>query len=166
MHASFVIPIDATDGFFEKPKDQISKWGKSCHLPYIQNFITEEEDPKPEDTKVYQPVNIRISHLNQTTIDALEDNVNKPEQVKESLSLKMKSFPKKRFVKYDLSQDPINRAEVQDLLKRALTVPDITTGPIMAEKKRNEILNAIRLGKRPRDEKFEAECKDIKTRIF
>ncbi|KAI9262502.1 hypothetical protein EDC94DRAFT_640649 [Helicostylum pulchrum] len=156
LHASFVIPIDSTDGFFEKPKDQIAKWGKSCHLPYIQNFIT-TQDPKLEDTKVYQPVNIRISHLNQTTIDALEDNVNKPDQVKESLSLKMKSFPKKRFVKYDLSQDPINRAEVQDLLKRALTVPDITTGPIMAEKKRNEILNAIRLGKRPRDEKFEAE---------
>ncbi|GAA5807910.1 hypothetical protein MFLAVUS_001290 [Mucor flavus] len=157
LHASFVIPIESTDGFFEKPKDQISKWGKSCHLPYIQNFIIKEEEPKPEDTKVYQPVNIRISHLNQTTIDALEDNVNKPEQVEESLSLKMKSFPEKRFVKYDLSQDPINRAEVQDLLKRALTVPDITTGPIMAEKKRNEILNAIRLGKRPRDEKFEAE---------
>lgn len=71
----------------------------------------------------------------------------------------MKTFPKKKYIKYDLSQDPTSDNEVQELLKRALTVPDITTGPIMAEKKRNEILNAIRLGKRPRDEKFEAECK-------
>lgn len=65
----------------------------------------------------------------------------------------------KTFIKYDLSEDPTNLTEVQDLLKRAMTVPDIATGPIMAEKKRNEILNAIQLGKRPRDEKFEAECK-------
>lgn len=71
----------------------------------------------------------------------------------------MKSFQKKKFIKYDLSQDPIDNTDVQDLLKRAMTVPDITTGPIMAEKKRNEILNAIRLGKRPRDQKFESECK-------
>lgn len=71
----------------------------------------------------------------------------------------MNSVPKtKKFVKYNLSQDPENNAEVQDLLKRSLTVPEITTGPIMAEKKRNEILNAIKLGKRPRDEKFESEC--------
>ncbi|KAG2235906.1 hypothetical protein INT48_008209 [Thamnidium elegans] len=156
LHASFVLPIDSTDGFFEKPKDQISKWGKSCVLPYIRDFTT-MVDPRPEDTKVYQPANIRISHLNQTTIDALEDNVHKPDQVHQSMTLQQNTFPKPRFVKYDLSQDPIHHAEVQDLVKRALTVPDITTGPIMAEKKRNEILNAIRLGKRPRDEKFEAE---------
>lgn len=65
----------------------------------------------------------------------------------------------KSFLKYNLSEDTANATEVQDLLKRATTLPDITTGPIMAEKKRNEILNAIQLGKRPRDEKFEAECK-------
>jgi hypothetical protein len=68
------------------------------------------------------------------------------------------SSVKKAFVKNDLSEDPTINAEVQDLLERSLTVPEIATGPIMAEKKRKEIINAIKLGKRPRDEKFEADC--------
>jgi hypothetical protein len=63
------------------------------------------------------------------------------------------------YLKYDLPDQEADAMEVDDLIKRAMTVPDITTGPILVEKKRNEILNAIRTGKRPRDERFEADCK-------
>lgn len=71
----------------------------------------------------------------------------------------MKLFSKRPFLKLDLTNDPTATAEINDLVKKATTVPDISAGPIQAEKKRNEILNAIKLGKRLRDEKFEAECK-------
>jgi hypothetical protein len=71
----------------------------------------------------------------------------------------MKLFSKRPYIKFDLTDDPTLSTEIDDLVKKATTVPDIATGPIQAEKKRNEILNAIKLGKRSRDEKFEAERK-------
>lgn len=71
----------------------------------------------------------------------------------------MKFFPKRTFLKFDVSGDETRRDEIRELIKRASVAPDISTGPIQAEKKRNEILNQIRLGKRERDEKFESECK-------
>lgn len=58
-----------------------------------------------------------------------------------------------------MSKDVEHKNEIEDLIQKASTVPDIISGPVQAEKKRSEILNAIKLGKRPRDEKFETECK-------
>ncbi|KAG2208096.1 hypothetical protein INT47_010458, partial [Mucor saturninus] len=158
LHASFAIPSDTTDTFFSSPQEQLY----ACHdmdLPTPLLDILRDHPPPVDksDNKVYEPVNIRITLLNQVTLDALEDNVYPPDKVKHSLTSKMKSFPRKKYVQYDLSQQSTDKSDVSELVKRAMTVPDITTGPIMAEKKRNEILNAIRLGKRPRDHKFEAE---------
>lgn len=78
----------------------------------------------------------------------------------------MKHFPKRTYLKFDLSEDETRAHEIRELIKRASVAPDISTGPVQAEKKRNEILNAIRLGKRERDEKFESECKSLSKRCF
>lgn len=71
----------------------------------------------------------------------------------------MQKLPKKSYIKF---KDVEHKSEIEDLIQKASTVPDIITGPIQAEKKRNEVLNAIKLGKRPRDEKLETECKYYK----
>lgn len=39
------------------------------------------------------------------------------------------------------------------------TIPEVTIGPVAAEKKRNELLNAIKLGKRPHSDYHEHESK-------
>lgn len=143
IHGSFLLPLDATDEF------ELGK--KRSHDELL-------EDAKSKiESLTYQPTHVRISKLDQVAIDALEDYVMSKDKVEEIIRVKMSKPVQKSFLKYNLTEDTANAAEVQDLLKRATTLPDITTGPIMAEKKRNEILNAIQLGKRPRDEKFEAE---------
>jgi len=47
----------------------------------------------------------------------------------------------------------------QPLKNKINTVPELITGPIAAEKKRSELLNAIKLGKRPRSDYQEHEGK-------
>lgn len=43
------------------------------------------------------------------------------------------------------------------MAQSAYTVPEMISGPVLAEKKRNELANAIRLGKRPRKEQAAPE---------
>jgi hypothetical protein len=70
-------------------------FGKSCQLPYIQDFIQstakeERSKIKPQiSTTISHPTNVRITEVNQTTIDALEDAVNNPEEVKKIMSIKV-----------------------------------------------------------------------------
>ncbi|KAL7314875.1 hypothetical protein PS15m_006390 [Mucor circinelloides] len=163
--ASFVLPLDMaqTDEFFQKPKEKILKYGEACQLPCIKDYYQENtaresraaDPPLPLDS--YQPINIRMTNAKLITADALKAYVHKTEVVRKSMKDKMKHFPKRTYLKFDLSEDETRAHEIRELIKRASVAPDISTGPVQAEKKRNEILNAIRLGKRERDEKFESE---------
>ncbi|KAK4509049.1 uncharacterized protein ATC70_007399 [Mucor velutinosus] len=163
--ASFVLPLDMsqTDEFFQKPKEKILKYGEMCQLPCISEYYRENtvresraaDPPLPLDS--YQPVNIRMTNTKLSAADALKAYVHKPEVVRKSMKDKMKYFPKRTYLKFDVSEDETRKHEIRELIKRASVAPDISTGPVQAEKKRNEILNAIRLGKRERDEKFESE---------
>lgn len=95
VHASFLLPVDPTDYFFELPKVQILKFGKSCQLPYIQEFIQSnaaDEEEKSDTDTTYHPTNIQITEVDQVTIDALEDAVHKPDDVKKSMSIKVSIF--------------------------------------------------------------------------
>lgn len=58
----------------------------------------------------------------------------------------MKPIPERSYLKYYGRVDN----HVEELLQKATTVPELITTPVAAEKKRNELLNAVRLGKRPR----------------
>ncbi|KAL9539051.1 hypothetical protein MBANPS3_010498 [Mucor bainieri] len=168
--ASFVLPLDMsqTDEFFQKPKEKILKYGEMCPLPCISDYYRDNtaresraaaaaaaDPPLPLDS--YQPVNIRMTHAKLATADALKAYVHKPEVVRKSMKDKIKYFPKRTYLKFDVSDDETRQHDIRELIKRASVAPDISTGPVQAEKKRNEILNAIRLGKRERDEKFESE---------
>jgi hypothetical protein len=144
------------DGFFDTPTNKILKHGSSCNMEYVQRIlVTEKQDSKLTYDR-YEPVNLLLSNVNAEITEGLKSVLHDPKEVKKRLSLKATLFPQKRYIQYS-SNSKMN--EIETLLNRILTVPDIITGPIMAEKKRNEILNAIKLGKRERDEKFEAECK-------
>ncbi|KAF1797836.1 hypothetical protein FB192DRAFT_1289372 [Mucor lusitanicus] len=163
--ASFVLPLDMTqtDEFFQKPKEKILKYGEMCQLPCISEYYRENtvresraaDPPLPLD--LYQPINIRMTQAKLATADALKAYVHKTELVRKSMKDKIKYFPKRTYLKFDVSEDETRQHEIRELIKRASVAPDISTGPVQAEKKRNEILNAIRLGKRERDEKFESE---------
>ncbi|KAG0742927.1 hypothetical protein G6F57_004251 [Rhizopus arrhizus] len=161
LRASFALPLnpDMADGFFDTPTNKILKHGSSCHMEYVQRIlVTEKQDSKLTYDR-YEPVNLLLSNVNAEITEGLKAVLHDPKEVKKRLSLKATLFPQKRYIQYS-SNSKMN--EIETLLNRILTVPDIITGPIMAEKKRNEILNAIKLGKRERDEKFEAELPKTK----
>ncbi|KAI7901351.1 uncharacterized protein BX663DRAFT_544123 [Cokeromyces recurvatus] len=165
IHASFILPLDenVADEFFMSPKDKILKYGESSQLSCIQEFIKLNKDDKKKSKEIekernYQPVNIRMTKADLSLVEALENYVYKMQDVRRSMKDKLKHAQgKKSYIKFDLSDDLSHSNKIQELVKKATTVPDLTTGPIQAEKKRNEILNAIKLGKRERDEKFESE---------
>lgn len=83
------MPLDTTDGFFESPLDQLLKWGDTSTSPIIQDFHRTNQPENKTQVIVYEPANIRITLLNQTTMDAIEDNVYTPDQVKDRLSIKV-----------------------------------------------------------------------------
>ncbi|KAI9476023.1 MAG: hypothetical protein EXX96DRAFT_601797 [Benjaminiella poitrasii] len=164
IHASFILPLDQTaaDAFFMSPKEKLLKYGESSQLPYVEEFVKKNVDKKKKSKEAeedvrYQPVNIRMTKTDTSLAEALKNYVHEIEIVRKSMNEKLKHAQQKKYIKFDLSDDPKSRSEIQELVKKVVTVPDITTGPIQAEKKRNEILNAIKLGKRERDEKFESE---------
>ncbi|CEI94342.1 hypothetical protein RMCBS344292_08554 [Rhizopus microsporus] len=159
LRASFALPLDPdmADEFFDTPKDKILKHGHKYDVEYVNHILaTTTEKQKIElPFEQYEPANILLSNVNPEIVEAVKRVVQDPRDVKKRLSLKVNLFPQKRYIQFDNNK----AQEIKNLLMRIQTVPDIITGPIMAEKKRNEILNAIKLGKRERDEKFEAECK-------
>ncbi|KAI8091039.1 uncharacterized protein B0P05DRAFT_568982 [Gilbertella persicaria] len=166
MHASFVIPIDVdtSEDFFMSSKDKIMKYGHLSQLACIKQYLESNPAPVKEPTRqsLYEPINIRLTNANQITVDTITNFVNLPSQVKKDMKEKSKLFPKRSYIKISLPQEDAQSIEMQDLVRKASNIPDIATGPIQAEKKRNEILNAIKLGKRQRDEKFEAELPKYK----
>lgn len=78
----------------------------------------------------------------------------------------MVKVPDRHYLDYSISAT--EQASIHDLVQRVTTQPDIMSGPIAAEKKRNEIGLAIKLGKRPETDQHEAErkSKQIHTRRF
>ncbi|KAI8877025.1 hypothetical protein K501DRAFT_326748 [Backusella circina FSU 941] len=164
MLASFVLPLKhgVADYYFESTKDKILRWGKDCQLKCIKDFVATTTHTLPkdrrEDIKTFQPVNIRASNVTIEMKDAMTEVTHSAISVSRTMKEQAKYFPQKKYLQYNIpSEEETVTMEVDDLIKRAMTVPDITTGPILVEKKRNEILNAIRTGKRPRDERFEAD---------
>jgi hypothetical protein len=73
----------------------------------------------------------------------------------------MTKVPDRHYLDYSISAT--EQAAIHDLVQRVTTQPDITSGPIAAEKKRNEIGLAIKLGKRPETDQHEAERKSSQT---
>lgn len=122
MHASFAIPLDTTDGFFESPTNQLFQYADSPSLPLpLADFIRDNPDNAPvgKENKTYEPANIRITLLNQTTLDAIEDNVYAPDKVKHSLTTKVSFLyrQKKKKVYSPLYLDEIFSKEKVCLLR-------------------------------------------------
>ncbi|KAI8378660.1 hypothetical protein EDC96DRAFT_492717 [Choanephora cucurbitarum] len=170
MLASFTIPFDSdpAEAFFLPAKEKILKYGQTSQLDCIKQFL-QLEPPETREAKArtlkhecYEPVTIQLTNTNQETVQALQGYVDDMEKVRKRMKEKMKLFPQHTYIQFDLPKEDPQSIEMLDLVRKAAFIPDIATGPVQAEKKRNEILNAIKLGKRERDEKFESELPKYK----
>ncbi|OBZ82682.1 hypothetical protein A0J61_09265, partial [Choanephora cucurbitarum] len=123
---------------------------------------TREAKARTLKHECYEPVTIQLTNTNQETVKALQGYVDDMEKVRKRMKEKMKLFPQHTYIQFDLPKEDPQSIEMLDLVRKAAFIPDIATGPVQAEKKRNEILNAIKLGKRERDEKFESELPKYK----
>ncbi|KAI9277385.1 hypothetical protein BY458DRAFT_504795 [Sporodiniella umbellata] len=161
LRVSFTLPFDPkiADEFSDKPINKLLKHGQLCNLEYVQSILEKEQYNTELVSDQYEPVNMLLSKPSAGLFNALSEGVDDSKKVQEILEKKTKLFPPKNYIQYN---NKSKSNEMAVLLNRVLTMPDLLTGPIMAEKKRNEILNAIKLGKRERDEKFEAELPKTK----
>ncbi|KAI9316011.1 hypothetical protein BX666DRAFT_1859656 [Dichotomocladium elegans] len=152
---SFLLPMDpgAANDFFRQPSEKIALWGSQCNIPQIRQQITavplELRSDIACENKVYQPANIRLLQVNPDILDAILSVVHSPHTVREQMEAKLKTVPERMFLQLSKTDKTI---EVSRPGHKAYTVPEIGSGPIQAEKKRNEALNAIRLGKRSRSD--------------
>ncbi|KAI9010398.1 hypothetical protein CLU79DRAFT_710538 [Phycomyces nitens] len=163
--ASFLLPLDQTvaDEYFIDPKLKIARWGEHSRLAngIIEKAKEEAVDPsvKPH-IDFYTPANIRMLQVDGDILKALVSYITKPELVRHRMMEKMQTLPVQSYLRYTSSGDPIDRSE---MVHRSYTVPEIITGPVLAEKKRNEQLNAVKIGKRPRTENTEGSLPKTKN---
>ncbi|CAO3649998.1 unnamed protein product [Cunninghamella echinulata] len=164
LKASFLLPIDPTtaDHFFWDAKKKIKYFGEHSAIPIIQekakDFQTEtkgDDNGQSKEQTQYQPVNIRILDATNETITALTSSIYNADYVRSKMIEKMKVVPTRKYLDFKISED--EQEAIHELIQRIHTVPDIVSGPIAAEKKRNEISLAIKLGKRPASDQHEAE---------
>ncbi|KAI8096466.1 uncharacterized protein BX664DRAFT_258642 [Halteromyces radiatus] len=168
---SFMLPLDRTDAdcFFWNAKQKIDYFGDQSTIPEIQKMAAKKDVPaSPISTtnlkeQDHQPVNIRLLDASSTIINAIQSTVHPPEIVREKLIKKMQKVPTRTYLDYNISKT--EQQSMGDLIQRVHTQPDIISGPIAAEKKRNEIGLAIKLGKRPESDQHEAEPPKTKQHI-
>ncbi|KAF7724321.1 hypothetical protein EC973_001167 [Apophysomyces ossiformis] len=165
LYASFLLPLDpsAADDFFIDPKTKMEKWGAKSSLALVRKFAAEAENKKPgkeapkvaeKEEAVSLPANMRMIDVNGDILKALVAIITKPEIVREKMMKRMEIQPTKSILKLHSLPDSNDRA-IEDMLSKVYSIPEIVTGPVSAEKKRNETINAIKLGKRPRTEETE-----------
>ncbi|SAM08985.1 hypothetical protein [Absidia glauca] len=153
---SFMLPMDPTcaDHFFWDAKRKIQHFGAHSSIPEIQHHAT-QTSITPTKPASSQSTTIRILHACPTILDTMRSILHPPDQVRAAMIKQMTKVPDRHYLDYSISAT--EQAAILDLVQRVTTQPDITSGPIAAEKKRNEIGLAIKLGKRPETDQHEAE---------
>ncbi|KAG0184777.1 hypothetical protein DFQ28_010518 [Apophysomyces sp. BC1034] len=162
LYASFLLPLDpaSADDFFKDPKTKMEKWGGKSSLGLARKFAADAESKKsdellPKTTEKERstclPANMRMIDVDGDILKSLVAIITKPEIVREKMMKKMEVQPTKSILRLHSRPDSNDRA-VEDMLQRLYSIPEIITGPVLAEKKRNEMINAVKLGKRPRNE--------------
>lgn len=96
IHASFALPLDhtTTEAFFDTPKVKLMKYGKTCQLDAIKNYVDSKEGndmntPSPPSQE-HQLANIRITKANTAVIEALQKTVDNPVEVVKALEKKVR----------------------------------------------------------------------------
>ncbi|KAI8384562.1 uncharacterized protein BYT42DRAFT_265865 [Radiomyces spectabilis] len=157
--ASFLLPLDpAPATYFElDAKEKIARWGSRSNLELIKEHAAtaaipplKSESMDLETTDSYA-ANIRMIGVNGEILKALVANVTNPDIVRQQMMSKMEKLPVRSYLNY-ATQDEETDRNIDEMLHKIYTAPEIISGPVLAEKKRNEILNAVNLGKRPRPE--------------
>ncbi|KAL0076245.1 hypothetical protein J3Q64DRAFT_1825719 [Phycomyces blakesleeanus] len=157
--ASFLLPLNqlVADEYFLDPKLKLARFGEQSKLPKeIIEKAKEEavEPPTKPGIDSYTPANIKMLQVDGDILKALVAHITKPDYVRQRMMEKMKVLPVRSYLRLTKSTDALDRS-VEEMVHKAYTVPDIIAGPILAEKKRNEQLNAIKVGKRLRSENTE-----------
>jgi hypothetical protein len=71
------------------------KYGKSSELPYINDFIQSNDTTETRDSEAvlpdttYEPANIRLTKVNSTMVEALNNYVLAAEEVRNSMKEKV-----------------------------------------------------------------------------
>ncbi|KAI9494499.1 hypothetical protein BDB00DRAFT_761751 [Zychaea mexicana] len=185
LTVSFLIPLAAEEenGFFRDPKEKVALWGHQSSSETIRDFSATLDKPKKDNDDVavvkeeeggsasaskalptQQPVNMRLSQVEEPLLNVVRTTVKPAEVVRDRMMARLRTLPTRTFLQYYTAMD-----KTLALLHKATSFPDVVHGPVTAEKKRNELLNAIQLGKRPRtDEELpkskSANVKDDGTR--
>ncbi|KAI8143187.1 hypothetical protein BJV82DRAFT_611703 [Fennellomyces sp. T-0311] len=148
LTGSFLLPLEENNDFFRDPKEKLALWGHQSSSEAIRTFASQLEKPKEEEVQkvTYQPANIRLSNVDGSLLHMVLTTHKAPEIVREKMMAKLKTLPTRSYLRYHSALDK----SITELLQKALTVPEVVHGPVTAEKKRNELLNAVQLGKRPR----------------
>ncbi|CAO3598172.1 unnamed protein product [Absidia cylindrospora] len=165
---SFMLPLDRTcaDHFFWDANKKLQHFGDQSSIPEIKAMSTSTTattTTTTTDKQNYQPVNIRLLDASTDILDALRSTIHNPDQVRTKMISQMQKVPDRAYLDYSISKS--EQQAMHDLIHRVHTQPDIISGPIAAEKKRNEIGLAIKLGKRPETDQREAEPPKTKQHI-
>ncbi|KAG2221968.1 hypothetical protein INT45_010492 [Circinella minor] len=171
LTASFLLPVIDRQDFFRDAGEKVALWGHQSISETIRNFATTLDQPMEEidennivkqeergeegerltlTTKAttQQPVNIRLSSVDEPLLHVLLSTVQPAETVREKMMIRLKTLPTRTYLQY---HSTMNKS-IMELLEKASSIPDVVHGPVTAEKRRNELLNAIHLGKRPRSD--------------
>ncbi|GAB5589561.1 hypothetical protein Unana1_04461 [Umbelopsis nana] len=167
---SFILPLDSVseEDYFKEPMEKIALWGTSSEdpdivaaIPMAQNAQKEakasaEKDEENGKPITHQAVTIKLEGTDDKIWDAISKALKPVEVVQASMMEKMQSIPVRHFLQYRTSYDAADDT-IETLKSKINTIPEVTIGPVAAEKKRNELLNAIKLGKRPHSDYHEHE---------
>ncbi|KAI9279024.1 hypothetical protein BC943DRAFT_363931 [Umbelopsis sp. AD052] len=168
---SFMLPLEqaSTEDYFKEPMAKIALWGSTSEdaeiqaavseAQKLQNSSKENEESHSEKEKAphHQAITIKLQGADENIGIAIKRFLRPVEEVQKSMMEKMQSIPVRHFLQYRTSYDAADDT-IEPLKNKINTMPEIITGPIAAEKKRSELLNAIKLGKRPRSDYQEHEA--------
>ncbi|CAO3693492.1 unnamed protein product [Umbelopsis ramanniana] len=169
---SFMLPLEqaSTEGYFKEPMEKIALWGSTSEDVEIQAAVSEAQQlqkaskengeshtEKEKAPPHHQAVTIKLQGFDEKINGAIQRLLRPVEEVQKSMMEKMQVIPVRHFLQYRTSYDAADDT-IEPLKNKINTVPELITGPIAAEKKRSELLNAIKLGKRPRSDYQEHEA--------
>ncbi|KAI7857002.1 hypothetical protein BDC45DRAFT_436489 [Circinella umbellata] len=147
LTASFLLPVIDRQDFFRDAGEKVALWGHQSISETIRNFATTLDQPMEEIDENNIPVNIRLSPVDESLLHVILSTVQPAETVREKMMIRLKTLPTRTYLQY---HSAMNKTIM--LLEKASSIPDVIHGPVTAEKRRNELLNAIHLGKRPRSD--------------
>ena len=160
---SFLLPLDraeAADPFFKDPKDKLALWGQKSSSEHIRTHAARLTKPEAMDhggehTWSINLVNMRMYNVEGEILRSLVATVSPPEVVREKMMAKasksspwflgdgLTSFgasrweklPTRSYLCLHSKSDASDRA-IEDMVYKVINAPDITAGPVLAEKKR------------------------------